>query len=184
MSYELVVELLKYILPTLLVIFATYLTISSFFDKQLKLKQVELNFEQAKWKADRQQDNMPLRLQAYERLTLFLERANPQQLIARSNTNATTAPELQYELISGVREEFLHNITQQIYVSSEAWELIKISVEDLISTLNQVAKNLPSDASGRDLGFGLLNHYLNSASELPTQAALNQLKSEVMELFH
>jgi hypothetical protein len=97
-----------------------------------------------------------LQLQAYERLILLADRISLPNLISRVNQPGFNAKEMQTLLTQSVRQEFEHNITQQIYVSSEAWDAIRNFKEQNLLVINQVASYLPPEASGHDLNKSLL----------------------------
>ena len=97
-----------------------------------------------------------LQLQAYERLILLADRIALPNLISRVNQQGLSAKEMQSTLVQNIRQEFDHNITQQIYVSNEAWEAIRNFKEQNQLIINQVASFLPETASGHDLNKSLL----------------------------
>ena len=97
-----------------------------------------------------------LQLQAYERLILLSERIALPNLVNRLNASGLSSKDMQALLTESIRLEFDHNITQQIYVSAEAWDAIKNLKEQNIFIVNQVASFLPSDATASDLNKNLL----------------------------
>ncbi len=180
---DFVLEILKFTLPAVIVLIAAYLMISSMLDNALKQKQLELNMKQAEANKNTKSEMLPLRLQAYERLALYLERINPQGLVNRLRQEDMTAPEFHYALISSIRLEYEHNLTQQLYISSEAWMLIQGVTEETISIINQIASSLPTDASGTDLGMRIIQHFLGNDLPIPSYKALEQLKDEIRMMF-
>jgi hypothetical protein len=98
----------------------------------------------------------PQKLQAYERLILLTDRISLPSLISRSNQPGLNVREMQNLLVQTIRQEFDHNITQQIYVSPEAWDAIRNFKEQNLLIINQVASYLPATASGEDLNKSLL----------------------------
>lgn len=99
---------------------------------------------------------LQLQLQAYERLILLTERIALPNLISRINQPGIAGKDMQMMLTHTIRQEFDHNVTQQLYVSSEAWDAIKNLKEQNIHIINQVASYLPPDVSGTDLNKQLL----------------------------
>ena len=97
-----------------------------------------------------------LQLQAYERLILLTERIALPNLINRLNQPGIAGKDMQMMLTHTIKQEFDHNITQQIYVSSEAWDAVRNLKEQNIHIINQVASYLPADVSGQDLNKQLL----------------------------
>lgn len=116
-----------------------------------------------------------LQLQAYERLILFTERIALPNLISRMKHEGFSAKEMQAMLTETIRQEFEHNITQQIYVSSEAWDAVRNLKEQNIFIVNQVASFLPPQATALDLG----KHLLEMIAQNP-KASLHGVVSEVL----
>lgn len=101
-------------------------------------------------------DPLQLQLQAYERLILLTERIALPGLISRTSQPGISGKDMQMMLTHTIRQEYEHNITQQLYVTSEAWDAIKNLKEQNIHIINQVASILPADVSGTDLNRQLL----------------------------
>ena len=97
-----------------------------------------------------------LKLQAYERLILLADRISIPNLVGRSNQPGLNAGEMQSLLTQTLRQEFDHNITQQIYVSPEAWDAVRNLREQNLLIINQIASFLPAEATGQDLNKSLL----------------------------
>lgn len=97
-----------------------------------------------------------LQLNAYERLILLTERIALPNLISRTNQPGLSAREMQFLLTGSIKQEFEHNVTQQLYVSAESWEALRNLKEQNIHIVNQVASFLPEDASSNDLNRSLL----------------------------
>jgi hypothetical protein len=107
-------------------------------------------------KTDNSSATRGLKLQAYERLILLADRISIPNLVGRSNQAGLNAREMQSLLTQTLRQEFEHNITQQIYVSPEAWEAIRNLKEQNLLIINQIASFLPAEATGQDLSKSLL----------------------------
>ena len=118
---------------------------------------------------------LPLQLQAYERLILLVERIALPSVISRSNQQGIGLKEMQFVLVNTIKQEYEHNITQQIYVSSEAWEAVRNLKEQNIHIINQVASFLPPDASGTDLNKHLLEMIVNNP-----KVSLHNVVAEVL----
>lgn len=116
-----------------------------------------------------------LRLQAYERLTLLVDRIALPNLISRVNQNGVSAREMQMLLTRGLKEEFDYNITQQIYVSAEAWNAVKNLKEQNMLVVNQLASALPPNATGLDLNKLLLEYLMTDK-----KGQLHEVVSEVL----
>ena len=121
-------------------------------------------------------------LQAYERSILLLERISPDSLIMRVSRNDYTARQLQQELLSNITSEFEHNIAQQTYLSTEAWEKMKAAKNQIINLVNETASEVKPDAQGPTLGKLILER-LTELKNPPSQVAIDFLKKEVRDLF-
>lgn len=124
----------------------------------------------------------PVRLQAYERLVLLLERMESSQVILRNVALGQTASQLQQSLINNIKAEFDHNLSQQLYISTEAWMMIKKAHETIITSINEAASQINAEASAADLAQLI---FQNEASiEQPEiQKAMEYLKNEARMLF-
>lgn len=116
-----------------------------------------------------------LRLQAYERLILLVDRITLPNLISRVNQQGASAREMQMLLTHNIKEEFDYNITQQIYVSAEAWSAVKNLKEQNMLVVNQLASALPPHATGLDLNKLLLEYLMNDK-----KGQLHEVVSEVL----
>ena len=123
-------------------------------------------------------------MQAYERITLLLERISPANLTVRvyeKNKNLN-AQKLKDEFLTTIRTEFDHNLSQQIYISANTWSLVKVAKEATIKLVNIASIKLNDGAPGIELSKIILQTAAE-AKELPTDVALKQLKEEVKTLF-
>ncbi len=168
---EIVIEFAKLILPAAAVLYAMYLTVKSFLDKDIAEKLTAIKTQNASVVT-------PIRLQAYERLCLLLERITPNNLILRLNDSAYNHHEFQQVLVTGVREEFNHNLSQQVYVSDEVWEMVRNAVEEIIMTINQAARELPEESQSIDLAKKIFDLQVEKNTNA-TGAALSVLKQEI-----
>lgn len=169
------IEILQITIPALLVLATAYILL----DKLLKNDEKRRNFEL-------QQRNIqvttPLRLRAYERLTLVLERTKPTSIVLEALKPAMTCFELQSQLLTTIREEFGHNASQQIYVSNELWSAIRVTQESLIQLVNLCAAQCAVDAIGAELAEKIIQLYAQS-EQSPGEVATDMLKKEVRSLF-
>ncbi|MBS1662409.1 MAG: hypothetical protein JST68_15300 [Bacteroidetes bacterium] len=138
--------------------------------KELKLAQQQGPAEAPNTAATRQ-----LQLQAYERLILLTDRIALPNLIQRVNTPGLSSREMQSLLTHSIRQEFEHNITQQIYVSAEAWDAVRNFKEQNLLIINQIGSFLPEEASGGDLN----KHLLDLLVQNP-QASLQNVVSDAL----
>jgi hypothetical protein len=100
-------------------------------------------------------------LQAYERLTLLASRIALPNLIMRLNVPASAVKDMQKLLLQTIREEFDFNISQQIYVSNDAWNAVKTLRDQNMLIVNQIAASLPEHANGGDLSKIILEFLMN-----------------------
>jgi hypothetical protein len=132
-------DILKYILPSVITFLASYLIIKRFLDNDYRKKTVDI-------KMQNQKTIMPVRLQAYERLVLLLERISLPSLIQRTHKQGMSARMLQAELVKAIRAEFDHNLSQQVYITNKSWESVKTAKEETIKAINIAASRVGDDA--------------------------------------
>lgn len=172
-------ELLR---DALLMLLPALLTGTAVFFILKRYQQLDILKNDIENKAERLRLISPVRLQAYERMVLLLERMMPSQLIIRNVLPGTTAADLQNSLVNNIRQEFDHNLSQQLYISSNAWSLIKNARESVIAEINSAAEKLEKDAPATDLAQLLFQaEMLNANSNL--NKALEYLKNEARQLF-
>ncbi len=116
-----------------------------------------------------------MQLQAYERLILLTDRIALPNLISRVNQPGASAREMQYMLTQSIKEEYSHNITQQIYVSADAWTSVKNLKEQNMLIVNQLANLLPPNATAMDLNKILLEYVMTDK-----KGTLHEVVSEVL----
>ncbi|KHJ36746.1 hypothetical protein PBAC_30650 [Pedobacter glucosidilyticus] len=167
-------DVLKYTLSGFFVILGSYFLFKSQFDAYYNLKELEYRSSVLK-------DILPLRLQAYERMTLFIERINPSNLLLRLHVSGMSAKEMQNLILTEVRAEYQHNLAQQIYLTNDAWQIIKRVKDDTISIINSAIKSLPADASAVDLSKVVFSR-LDSIEENPYELALLVIKKDIQEM--
>lgn len=172
---EVFLEILKYTLPSLIVFFAAYFVLRKMLENEREQQKLEIRKEKSK-------EFTPLRLQAYERLILFMERVAPTNLVMRTQKKGMSARYLQLELIKTIRTEYEHNITQQLYVSSNTWKVVTSAKEEMLKFVNLAASNMPEDATGEELAK-LLIEKTAEVQNLPTTVAVEYIKKEVRRMF-
>ncbi len=123
-----------------------------------------------------------LRLQAYERLILLMERINPQELVMRYVSHAGTVADLQLLLLSAVRSEMEHNFSQQLYVSNEAWTQVTAARHAVNTLINQAAAALPPEEPAITLSRKIIE-LSTTLNPLPTASAIKILKAEARSIF-
>ncbi len=170
------IELLKIIIPTGAVFAACYFLVKRFLDNDQKRREFEL-------KKTAQATITPLKIQAYERIVIYLERINPNSLITRVNKNGMLARQLHQELIHTVKSEFEHNLSQQIYMSLGAWQMVKNAKEEIIQLINISSSKVPTDSQSSDLALMILNITANLNKKLPNDVAIEFVKNEIAQTF-
>ena len=170
------VDIIKITLPSLIMLIALYYVVGGYFrnsEKRQKLKVVRGN----------QKLITPLRLQAYERLILLLERISPESLVMRTNYPAKTCEQLHSELLQAIRAEFEHNLSQQLYVSVEAWNSVRNAKNYIVTLINNAAKDIDDgSAPAIELSRKILD--MNMELEQPvTERAINEIKREIQQIF-
>lgn len=170
-----IIDILKIILPALLVLLTAYLLI----DKLLRNEEKRRNFELRK---DSTTTITPIRLRAYERLMLVLERTTPSTLILNVAKPNITNLELHTLLLGSIRQEFSHNLSQQIYVSDEIWNYIRAAQESLLRLVNTCAAQCNPANSANELAEKIIQVY-GASEQTPTELAIDKLKKEVRNFF-
>jgi len=125
---------------------------------------------------------LPLRLQAHERMIVFIERINPANLFVRLHQQGISGRELQGIILNEIRTEYQHNVTQQLYVNPASWNVLRKLKEDTIAMLNNAVAGLPAEASGIDLSRKVLEH-MASISENPYDLSLELIQKDIHQLF-
>jgi hypothetical protein len=168
-------DLIKVIVPASLVLYAVYLMVRSFIQREIELKKLDVR--------GRSIDTiLPSRLQAYERMTLFLERISPQNLLIRLSDPSFSARDFQKVLLDEIRSEYNHNASQQVYMSEEVWSQIKNAKEDLIILINEASSRLMPDAKSIDLSKKIFEMAMEKKVDL-IALALSELKKEIQQVF-
>ncbi len=111
-------------------------------------------------------ETIKLRLQAYERLTLFASRAGLKNLVSNATYQEQSAAGLHSDMIQQLKSEYDYNITQQIYVSKEVWNAVSKLKDQNIYIINQLAATLPAGAEAVELSKRILEYTLTDKAEL------------------
>ncbi len=172
MKMEKIIELLSYTLPAIvtgIVAYYFFLTHTKGEENKLKYALLKANQKQA----------LPLKLQAYERITLFLERINPSNLLIRVTSINNDKIAYAQSLINTIEQEFEHNLTQQIYISEKCWSVVVASKNAVIHIIKKTTENT-AIKTAQDLREEVLKVILNSSS--PSTAALSFIKEEISDI--
>lgn len=168
-------DFIKILVPAGLVLYAMYLTVRAFLNKELEKTLMEV-------KGRNTTTVLPIRLQAYERIVLLLERLSPNNLISRLNIAKMNAREFQQILLKEIRDEYNHNVSQQVYMSEEVWDLVKNAKEDLIVSINNAAEKMTPESSNLDLAKQLFDDLMERDVD-PITLALHEVKEEIRQSF-
>lgn len=142
-------EIVKITVPALIVFFTVHKLLQTYLNQQTELRRLELSGEQ-------RQQVLPMKLQAYERLSLLCERINLPSLLVRVRQEGMTARQLHLSMLSTIQQEYEHNITQQVYVSAKLWEIIQVARDDAVQMLSLALEATGPEATGREFGRSLL----------------------------
>jgi hypothetical protein len=173
MQLEKILEILSYTIPSVVTGAVAYF----FFVKHVTHEENRRRFYLHK---ENQKHSFPIRLQAYERMVLFLERINPNQLILREHPKSNEKEAYLNQLVEIIENEFEHNLSQQIYMSKRCWDIIKTAKNATIQLIrNQSAKTEVN--SSNELQKSILKEGLNET--FPSTDAIIFIKTEVSDLF-
>ena len=167
-------DLLKIIIPSLIVFLTAWILLRNMIRNDQDKRRQELIMQSSK-------TVVPIRLQAYERVVLFLERISLESLLVRVNTPGMTAAQLHATLLNSIRSEFEHNLSQQIYMSQQAWEVVKNARSNTIKIINTEFEKTPQTASGLEFSKQLLEKVMEIEKE-PTRTAIEFIKNEVARM--
>lgn len=172
---ETFLDILKYVLPSVITFLTAFFLVKKFLER-------DYQNQMAAMRGENQKMITPLRLQAYERLILLMERTNLSDLITRTHKAGMSARMLHSELLKTIRNEFDHNIAQQLYVTNKSWDSLKTAKEETIKTINIAASHVSDTAPAMEL-VNVLFDIITKVDRLPTEIATDMLKMEARQLF-
>jgi len=158
------------LIPSLLVFLAVYLTFRQYHQQQLKMQMLEN-------RKTKEQITLPMKLHAYERLILLCERIDFADLMLRLRSPGTTAKELQAALLVAIQQEYEHNLTQQLYISPELWQVLLAAKSKTMDFITIAAEGLPDDAHS-DEYVQKLFELVSRETSLPAQIGKKAIKTE------
>ncbi len=170
-----ILEIIKITVPALIVFATVYYLLKTYLDKQYQLRALEFRHKQ-------QSTTIPLRLQAYERLSLFCERISISGLVLRLQEKDQTSAALRVAMLLTIQQEFEYNITQQVYVSEQLWQIIKISRDDTVNLINGIAEKVDPKAPSKELA-GMMLKFMDNQPASALDKALVAIKKEASILF-
>lgn len=154
---------------------AIYYILRNDIQRFFSLKAIELNKES-------RAQILPLRLQAHERLIIFVDRINPPNLLVRLHQQGISIATLQAGILNEIRSEYQHNVTQQLYIDSVTWGVVRKLKDDTIAMVNNTVQGLPADVNGIELSKAILQH-MASIEENPYDLTIELIKKDIHRLF-
>ncbi|MFM2266824.1 MAG: hypothetical protein RL757_265 [Bacteroidota bacterium] len=153
-------------------------------DLQLQAQKEAYETKQAAQQSkEKQSQILPIRLQAYERLLIFCERVNLPNLVARLRTEGATANDLRLAMLIAIQQEFEHNVTQQIYVSADLWNILKTARDHTAEIINYVSAKVPADAPSVEF-IKALGEFLNTSQGDSLATAQQAISAEAAQLMN
>lgn len=153
-----------------IIAFTIYHLIKMYFNTQFNLRAFETQHKYA-------DQSIPLKLQAYERLMLMIERINVPNLISRLATKNMRAEELINTLMIGVNQEYEFNLTQQLYISDNLWKIIKLSKNEVLAGIHEATKNVDPNAPSSEATRQLIKYFSNLKPDV-LETARQAVKNE------
>lgn len=154
-----------------------YTLIKRYFKNQEKMQMLQMRIDEHR---EAVKLVTPIRLQAYERMALYLERISPESLVLRCYQPGMDTQLLQGVMTKTIRDEWEHNLSQQVYISSEAWNRIRKAKEEMIGVVNSAAISMPAGSDPTRLASNIFATV--ATTQLPTAEALEYLKKEMREI--
>lgn len=162
--------LLLVCLPALIVFTTCYLLIKQFLKNKEQLELLAIQKSTAV-------SVLPLKLQAYERLILFFERIHIPNLVARVRTKKMSSGDLHAALMIAIQQEFEHNVTQQMYVSDQLWEIVRLAKQEVFNQMDHVMVSTAFSEDAETFSRALIEHFTKYEFD-PTRKAIHALKQE------
>ena len=173
---EIILDIIKFSIPAIIVFLTVYVMLDKQARKEEKMRVFELKKRHSK-------ESLPIRLQAYERIMLLIHRIAPENLIPRTQNASMSVKMLSYTLLKTVKSEFEHNITQQVYVSTDTWESVEQYKNNLLSLIQQKTLEFKPEDIGLNLSEAILNDVINNSNSLGGKDVKKLLQKEVKMMF-
>ena len=168
-------EILIIALPITGMLVISYLILKHYIDKELAEKNKSILSLKNK-------EYLPLKMQAYERAILFLERIDPNNLVMRVYKNGMSSKALHGELIKTIRDEYTHNMSQQIYISIKSWKELKEAKEETVQCINMAMNSIAENGTTVDLSSKIFE-LISKKKETPSEIALKKIKIDFQKSF-
>jgi hypothetical protein len=168
---ETALEILKYILPALIVFATVYFMMKRYLDTQYSTQVLKFKQEQAR-------NTLPVKLQAYERMAMFCERISLDNLSYRLSSQNIDAKSMGNAMLIAIQQEFEHNMSQQVYISEKLWQIITMAKDQMQNIISTAV----SDASVGNSPAALIQKALDLQKEMggsPVDTAKRAIKKEI-----
>lgn len=142
----------------------------------------EIRSAQLEIKKNRDEFFLPNRVDAYQRAVLLMERIHPNSLVMRHHNPGLPAMAMQQTLLESIRQEYEHNIAQQLYISKPTWDLVKKSKDETIKIISLAGQQMEPTSMAMDLSAKIFE-LVGEVGTLPTEVAVDALKDELQKLF-
>lgn len=172
---DVVLDFIKIAVPASLVVYAMYLAIKAMVAKQIVAKELDLKLKSLEL-------TLPVRMQAFERMALFLERISPGNMLVRLDQTGMNAQVLHFTILEEIRKEFNHNVAQQVYIDKTTWEKIVNAKEDFVTKVNATFQEVNPEDDSVEYSKKLLQNSMNSDKSL-IDLALDSLKDEMSKYY-
>lgn len=172
---EYLTDLIQILVPAGLVLYAMYLIVRNFLQKQFDAQLVGLKMKTT-------DTILPVQLQAYERVCLLLERISPNNILLRLSNPSISAFEFQQLLLSEIGEELNHNLSQQVYMSDEAWRRVRDTVNIIIAVIQDASQEMKAENNAIDLSQKIFDKMMKLESD-PVGETLTFVKNEIRQVF-
>lgn len=170
-TVQTILEILKYTIPAIVVLIASAIIVNKFLVNETQCKRLSIFQENM-------DTTLRLRLQAYERLALYMERIHPRVLIPRLYETGMTVRDLQTAITMTINSEFEHNLSQQIYVSAQIWKTVQGVKEQELAMVNQIASQLNPENSAKELHQRMIDFIISNENSIPVEVALEVINNE------
>lgn len=156
--------------PAVVVFLAVYFTFRQYHQQQTRIHLLQN-------KQSRDKVILPMRLQAYERLILLCERIDFAELMLRLITPGTSAKELQAAMMITIQQEYEHNLTQQLYITSELWQVLMAAKSKSMDLITIAGQGMPDHATADDFAKKILQ-LISEENAIPSQIGKKAIKTE------
>ncbi len=167
---EQIFEILKYILPAMIVFATVYYMMKQYLASQYNLQYLQTQQANAA-------SHVPIKLQAYERLILFLERIRLTNLLFRLQTPNMTVKDLTATLLVSVQKEYEHNQAQQLYISNSLWDIITLAKQNTLNHITHISSQYKGEDDAKEFAKALMESE-QKENKTGVSVAINAIKEE------